>query len=118
MRASLVAWIAFLPAAAASTCSDGSFEGTGCGYNCDDDCNCGHCNTAPGCLSEDTCMGNCNSGNNAKWCPGAPTPPPAPSPSPAPSPAPVPTRDFTCNNGVDDAVEACGYNCDDDCNCG
>merc|ERR1719198_2040332 len=59
---------------------DGGFDGAACGYNCDDNCNCGHCNSKPGCLSEDTCMGNCNSGNNAKWCP-------ADSPTPSPPPA-------------------------------
>lgn len=106
---------------------DGSFDGAACGYNCDDDCNCGHCNSMPGCMSEDQCMGNCNSGNNAKWCPGGVTPtPPAPTPAPTPPPTPVPTPPApspspggTCHqlDGTFDGA-ACGYNCDDDCNCG
>lgn len=50
--------------------NDGGFDGPACGYNCDENCNCGHCNSKPGCLSEDTCLTNCNGGNNAKWCPG------------------------------------------------
>jgi len=87
MRA-LVAWIALPLAASQCHQSDGGFDGVACGYNCDDDCNCGHCNSSPGCLSEDTCMGNCNSGNNAKWCPGT-SPTPAPTPAPKSVPAPV-----------------------------
>lgn len=66
---------------------DGSFSGEACGYNCDDNCNCGHCNTAPGCLTEDTCLGTCNAGGNAKWCGKAPPPPPPTPPVPPPSPA-------------------------------
>lgn len=59
------------PAAGGCHQKDGSFDGPACGYVCDDDCNCGRCNTKPGCMAEDKCMGNCNGGNNAKWCPGA-----------------------------------------------
>ena len=36
-----------------------------CGYNCDDACNCGSCNAAPGCQSKENCLGSCNSGGNA-----------------------------------------------------
>jgi len=61
------------PAPVGPLCQDGSQDVAfaACGYNCDDECNCGHCNTKPGCMSEDQCMGNCNGGNNAKWCGGA-----------------------------------------------
>jgi aryl-phospho-beta-D-glucosidase BglC (GH1 family) len=62
-----------------------------CGYSCDANCICGRCNEKPGCDSEDTCMGNCNAGKNAKWCgggtPSSPTPAP-PGPAPTPTPAP------------------------------
>lgn len=51
-----------------------------CGYNCDDACNCGSCNAAPGCQSSDQCLGTCNSGGNAMWCGVDPTPAPTPSP--------------------------------------
>merc|ERR1711957_188243 len=51
--------------------NDGSFDGPACGYSCDENCNCGRCNSKAGCLSEDTCLTNCNGGNNAKWCPGS-----------------------------------------------
>jgi len=50
--------------------TDGSFDGPACGYNCDENCNCGRCNSKAGCLSEDSCLGACNGGGNAKWCPG------------------------------------------------
>lgn len=102
-------FLASLVAQVAADCSDGSFVGAGCGYNCDDDCNCGHCNTAPGCLSEDQCLGNCNSGGNAKWCPSS-TPP-------SPPPAPDPEATCTAKDGSFTGT-ACGYACDDDCNCG
>merc|ERR1712083_156138 len=41
---------------------DGSFNGAACGYNCDENCNCGHCNNNVGCMSSDACLGVCNSG--------------------------------------------------------
>lgn len=78
------------PPAPSLTCSanDGSFTGIACGYVCDDDCNCGRCNTKPGCMSEDQCLGTCNAGGNAKWCGPAPPPPPPAPPAPAPTPDP------------------------------
>jgi hypothetical protein len=78
-----------------------------CGYACDADCNCGRCNTKPGCQSQSQCLGPCDSGHNAKWCGGGPAPPSPPSPSP-PSPSPKPTGN----------CQGCGYACDADCNCG
>jgi len=74
-----------------------------CGYSCDANCICGHCNAAPGCQSNSTCLTNCNSGHNAKWCGGKPTPAPVPTPA-APTPA------GQCNE--------CGYSCDANCICG
>jgi hypothetical protein len=63
---------------------------TACGYSCDANCNCGRCNTKPGCDSQTQCLGPCNSGGNAKWCGGGSTPTPAPAtPTPAP-PGPAP----------------------------
>eukprot|EP00035_Acanthoeca_spectabilis_P000188 m.71573 g.71573 ORF g.71573 m.71573 type:complete len:505 (-) comp10073_c0_seq1:5049-6563(-) len=56
-----------------------------CGYNCDANCDCGRCNTKPGCMNEGSCLGACNAGHNAKWC--GPSSPPAPPPTP-PSPQP------------------------------
>jgi len=79
--------------ASAGGCNDGTVIGEdACGYNCDDNCNCGRCNTKPGCASEDQCLSNCNVGGNAKWCPKvAPTPAPTPVPTPAPAPVPSPS---------------------------
>jgi hypothetical protein len=57
-----------------------------CGYDCDENCICGRCNTKPGCESEASCLGPCNGGGNAKWCGGGGTPTPVPPP-PAPTPA-------------------------------
>ena len=63
----------------------------GCGYACDANCNCGHCNMKPGCQSSGQCMGPCDSGHNAKWCGGVgPAPPPGPPPSPTPPSPPLP----------------------------
>merc|ERR1739845_335591 len=39
---------------------DGSYTGPACGYACDSNCNCGRCNTKPGCNSEDQCLVTCN----------------------------------------------------------
>jgi hypothetical protein len=68
-----------------------------CGYNCDDNCNCGRCNTKRGCDTQSLCLGPCDFGGNAKWCggsgPAPPTPTP-PSPSP-PSPHPLPMIKWT-----------------------
>merc|ERR1740138_387558 len=85
-----------------------------------------HLALPPGCMSKDTCEGACNSGGNAKWCGKAgpspaptPTPTPPPAPTPPPSPAPTPSVDHVCNDGSSATpVEGCGYNCDDNCNCG
>jgi hypothetical protein len=76
---------------------------THCGYACDANCICNVCNSKPGCDSESLCMGNCNGGNNAKWCGGGATPTPVPPPAP-------PTPTGTCT--------ACGYECDANCVCG
>lgn len=64
-------------------CNDGTVIGEqACGYNCDENCNCGRCNTKPGCGTEEQCLGNCNAGGNAKWCPTGVTPTPTPAPTP------------------------------------
>lgn len=114
----LVAFVALMPTVSAQNdvCA-------GCGYVCDANCNCGRCNTKPGCMSEDTCLTNCNGGKNAKWCgapaptpPTPPTPPAPPTPPPAP---PTPGYPGTCHaksGGFDGP--ACGYACDGKCNCG
>ena len=47
----------------------------GCGYNCDDMCNCARCNTKSGCMTESTCLQNCNSGNCGADCRPSPSPP-------------------------------------------
>ena len=57
-----------------------------CGYECDASCNCGRCNTKPGCDSESHCLGTCNAGHNAKWCGIAPPPPTPPLPPTPPAP--------------------------------
>merc|ERR1711934_621183 len=107
----------FVTAEAQCKQRDGSFTGGACGYVCDDDCNCGHCNNKPGCMSEDTCMSNCNSGANAKWCPDV-GPAPAPTPTPSPAPVPTPSPGGQCMDASQIPVKACGYNCDENCNCG
>lgn len=94
---------------------DGSFDGPACGYACDENCNCGRCNSKPGCLSESQCTGPCNGGGNAKWCGVAPTPGPGPMP-PSPPPPPPPASCHQKDGSFDGA--ACGYSCDDNCNCG
>eukprot|EP01079_Euglenida_sp_SAG-EU17-18_P002982 gene2982-3551_t len=63
----------------------GPTECDSCGYNCDANCLCGHCNLKPGCDTAGQCLGNCNSGHNAKWCgASAPSVVPAPGPTSAP----------------------------------
>ena len=85
-----------------------------CGYNCDADCNCGHCNTKPGCSSETQCLGPCDSGHNAKWCGAAPAPPGPPLP-PAPPPGPAVTWSTAANklqrNGKDVVLHGLGTTC-------
>jgi len=86
----------------------------GCGYNCNDNCVCGHCNTKPGCMSKDTCLGPCDSGGNAKWCGGgAPTPAPPPTPSPHPPPYVVwTTKDNVLQrNGTNVVLHGLGTTC-------
>lgn len=61
---------------------------SGCGYSCDSSCNCGRCNTKPGCMTSTTCLTNCNGGGNAKWCGASPGPSPGPTPGPTPGPGP------------------------------
>lgn len=97
-------------------CSDGTFLGEACGYNCDANCNCGRCNSKPGCMSADKCLDptGCNAGGNARWC-GSFTPSPPGPPAPTPPPPPPPQcaqRDGTYTG------PACGYACDSNCNCG
>merc|ERR1719410_2240081 len=106
---------ALLPTPEDKVCKqrDGSVTTEACGYACDDDCNCGRCNTAPGCLTEDTCLGTCNAGGNAKWCGKAPPPPPPTPPTPPPSP---PISWTTSNNrlqkdGKDVVIHGLGTTC-------
>ena len=121
-RLSLV--LALVALAAAQTAAQNSAACAGCGYACDANCNCGRCNTKPGCMSADTCLKNCDSGNNAKWCGSTPAPPTPPAPIPPapptpPPPPPTPGYPGTCHakSGGFDAP-ACGYACDANCNCG
>jgi len=90
-----------------------------CGYNCDANCNCGRCNTKPGCMNNASCLGPCNGGGNAKWCGGSgpvpPPPPPPPPPSPPPPPPPAVTwstsRNAVQKNGVEVVLHGLGTTC-------
>ena len=91
----------------------------GCGYNCDSSCNCGHCNTKPGCMSQDQCMSNCNSGHNAHWCGGStPTPPTPPAPPAPPSACPGGSLSACiglCPSSPAVAFQACVQDCTKRC---
>ena len=85
----------------------------GCGYNCDAQCNCGRCSEKPGCLSEGQCLGQCNAGNNAKWCGGTSPPAPGPAPSPAPSASwsTSPTSNMLLRDGTPVTLHGIGSTC-------
>jgi len=101
------------PAPAGATCN-------GCGYVCDADCNCGHCNTKPGCMSESMCLSNCNSGQNAKWCGGSTPAPPAPPSPPTPPSSECPGGSLSaciglCPSSPAVAFQACVQDCTKRC---
>ena len=78
----------------------------GCGYECDEHCNCGRCNMKAGCQSQNSCLGACDSGHNAKWCGNSSAPCPGGSlpACMALCPAAPPAAYTQC-------IEACGRDC-------